>query len=102
MKKLSLLAATIEKWRLVSTELVLQRKSIFLCFVDLAFRYNRVKENQFDAQFILSIFRHPLHVSGVSLPIIWRYKLESDPTRTTNHHLKRIKYQFLYTYGCTS
>jgi hypothetical protein len=32
-----------------------------------------VKRNQLDAQFILSIFRQPLHVSGVSRPIIRRY-----------------------------
>ena len=35
--------------------------------------YNRVKKNQLDAQLILSIFRQPLHVSGVSRPIIRRY-----------------------------
>jgi hypothetical protein len=44
-----------------------------LCFVDRASRYNRVKKNQLDAQLILSIFRQPLHVSGVSRPIIRRY-----------------------------
>ena len=33
----------------------------------------RVKKNQLDAQLILSIFRQPLHVSGVSRPIIRRY-----------------------------
>jgi len=33
---------------------------------------NRVKKNQLDAQLILSIFRQPLHVSGVSRPIIRR------------------------------
>jgi len=32
-----------------------------------------VKENQFDAQVILSIFRQPLHVSGVSRPIVRRH-----------------------------
>ena len=31
------------------------------------------KERQVDAQLILSIFRQPLHVSGVSRPIIKRY-----------------------------
>jgi len=73
---------------------------------------NRVKKNQPDAQLILSIFRQPLHVSGVSRPIIRRYSrmyttigtyyffkmtdsvvlvgLESNPTRTTDSHLKRI------------
>jgi len=33
----------------------------------------RAKKNQLDAQLILSIFRQPLHVSGVSMPIIRRY-----------------------------
>jgi hypothetical protein len=37
-----------------------------LCFVDRASRYSRVMKNQLDAQFILSVFRQPLHVSGVS------------------------------------
>ena len=32
-----------------------------------------VQKNQLDAQRILSIFRQPLHVSGVSRPIIRRY-----------------------------
>ena len=49
------------------------KKVCFLCFVDRASRYNRVKKNQLDAQLILSIFRQPLHVSGVSRPIIRRY-----------------------------
>jgi len=44
-----------------------------LCFVDHASRYDRVKKNQLDAQLILSVFRQPLHVSGVSRPIIRRY-----------------------------
>ena len=34
---------------------------------------NRVKHNQLDAQLILSIFRQPLHISGVSKSIIRRY-----------------------------
>jgi len=34
---------------------------------------NRVKKNQLDAQFILSIFRQLVHVSGVYRPIIRRY-----------------------------
>jgi len=33
----------------------------------------RVKKSQLDAQLILSTFRQPLHVSGVSRPIIRRY-----------------------------
>ena len=32
-----------------------------------------IKKTQLDAQLILSIFRQPLHVSGVSRPIIRRY-----------------------------
>jgi hypothetical protein len=44
-----------------------------LFFVDGAPLYNRVKKTQFDAQLILSIFRQPLHVLGVSMPIIRRY-----------------------------
>ena len=42
----------------------------FYVFVARAFRYNRVKKNQLDAQLIPSIFRQPLHVSGVSTPIL--------------------------------
>jgi hypothetical protein len=34
---------------------------------------NRVKKEKLDAKLILGIFRHPLHVSGVSSPIIRRY-----------------------------
>jgi len=37
---------------------------LFLC---------RVKENQLDAQLILTILSEPVHVSGVSRPIIKRY-----------------------------
>ena len=44
-----------------------------LCSVDRASRYSSVKKNQLDAQLILSLFQ-PLHVSGVSRPIIGRYK----------------------------
>ena len=57
---------------------------------------NRVKKNQIDAHLVLSIFRQPLHVSGVSRLIIRRYNLCIQqlvliiPTRTTNSHLKRI------------
>ena len=49
------------------------RQPFFLCFVDRASRYNRVKRNQLYAQPILRIFRQPLYVSGVSRPIIRRY-----------------------------
>ena len=83
-----------------------------LCFVDRASRYKRVKKNQLDAQLILSIFRQPLHVSGISRTIIRRYNQiytkiwyllfflddcllcwlgwSSNPTRTTDSHLERI------------
>jgi hypothetical protein len=44
-----------------------------LCFVDRATRYNCVNKNQLDAQLILSIFCQPLHILGVSRPIIRRY-----------------------------
>jgi hypothetical protein len=47
--------------------------TIFLCFVEHASQYNSVKINQLYSQIILSIFRQPLHVSGVSRPIIRRY-----------------------------
>jgi hypothetical protein len=42
----------------------------FLSFVDHASRYNCVKKNQLDAQLILSIFRQPLQVSGISRPLV--------------------------------
>jgi len=42
-------------------------------FVARASRYNRAKKPRLDAQLILSIFRQPLHVSGVSRPIIRGY-----------------------------
>jgi hypothetical protein len=42
-------------------------------FFDPESRYNRVKKNQLDAQLILGIFCQPLHVLGVSRPIIRRY-----------------------------
>jgi len=43
-----------------------------LCFVDRASGCKRVKKSRLDAQLILSIFRQPLQVSGVSRPIIRR------------------------------
>jgi hypothetical protein len=46
---------------------------VILLFVDCASRYNRVMKNQLDSQLILSIFRQPLLVSGLSWPIIRRY-----------------------------
>jgi hypothetical protein len=39
-------------------------------FVDRASRNNRVKKTQLDTELILSILLQPLHVSGVSTPII--------------------------------
>jgi len=48
-------------------------RGVFLkCFVDPTFRYNCVKKTQLDAQLMVSIFRQPLHVSGVSRPVIRR------------------------------
>jgi len=55
---------------------------IVLCFVDRATQYNRVKKIQLDAQLNLSIFRQPLHVSGVSRPIIRRYNRMYTTTGT--------------------
>jgi hypothetical protein len=49
------------------------RQYVFLRSLDRASRYNRVKNNQLDSQLILSTFREPLHVLGVSRPIIRRY-----------------------------
>ena len=54
-----------------------------------------VKKNQTDAQLILSIFRQPLHVSGLSRPIIRKYNRMYTtfgivPTRKRTTHLKRI------------
>jgi hypothetical protein len=46
---------------------------------DIQYRMYCVEINQFDAQIVLSIFRQPVHVSGVS-----------RPTSTTDSHLKRI------------
>jgi len=72
---------------------------------------NCVKKTQLDEQLILIIFRQPLHILGVSRPIIRKYNrlcttigtyYSNNPTRTTHSHLKRIKYQLLYTFGCTS
>ena len=71
----------------------------------------RVKKNQLVAQFILTIFRQTLQVSGVSRPITRRYNrmyttvgthcsfqmtvcclgwIGTNPTKTTDSHLKRI------------
>ena len=54
----------------------------FLCFVDHASRYDCVKKNQLDAQLILSIFCQPLHVSGISRPIMRRYNHMHTTTGT--------------------
>jgi len=103
-----------------------------LCFVKHTSWYNRVKKNQLDAQPILSIFRQPLHVSGVSKPIIRRYNRMYTTVGTYSKyqllywnrqplHVSAVfrpiirrynrvyttigtynKYQLLYTHGCTS
>jgi hypothetical protein len=77
--------------------------------------YNRVKKTQLDAQFILSIFRQLLYVSGVSRPIIRRYnsiyttvgciqRLEQFQSNQDSRQSfkKNNKYRLLYKYGCTS
>jgi hypothetical protein len=66
---------------------------LILCFIDRSSRYNRIKKNQLDAQLILSIFRQPLHVSGVSSPIIRRYDRMYTTTGT---------YYFKYNRMCTA
>jgi hypothetical protein len=45
----------------------------YFSFVNRASRYNCVKKNYHDARPVLSIFRQPVHVSGVSRVIIRRY-----------------------------
>jgi len=77
-----------------------------------ASRYNRVKKNQLDAQIIRSIFRQPVHISGVSRPIIRRYNCTYTTVGTYysfqlyvccpgQQTSKKSKYQLLYTYGCS-
>jgi hypothetical protein len=63
---------------------------------------------------ILSIFRQPLHVTGVSRPIIRRYNpmctvccpgwvgTIQPGQQTVQSSKNNKKYQLLYTYGCTS
>jgi len=111
------------KWnyilRVKFTQKCIADTAYFLCFFDRASRYNCVKRNQLDAQLILSIFRQPLHVSGVSRPIMRRYSRvfttigtyysfwmtvcfpgsKQDKRQSSK---KNNKYQLLYTYGCTS
>ena len=72
--------------------------NIILCSVDRASQYNRVNENQLDAQLILSIFRQPLHASGTFRPIINPIQLAQVSQSST----KNNKYQLLYAYECTS
>ena len=79
---------------------------------------NFVKKNQLDTQLLLSIFRQPLHVSGLSRPIIRRYNriyktigiyyscpgwigIQSNQDNRQSSK-KNNNYQLLYTYGCTS
>jgi len=74
-------------------------------------------KNQLDAQLILSIFRQPLHVSGVSRPTIRRYNRMCTTTGTyyssldvcllswfqSNQDNRQLsKKNNTYTYGCTS
>jgi hypothetical protein len=49
------------------------RRVFFYVLPIVHLEYNRVQKNQPYSQLILSIFRHPLHVSGVSRPIISIY-----------------------------
>jgi hypothetical protein len=58
--------------------------------VDRASRYNRVKNNHLDAQRILSTFRQPLHVSGVSRPII---RMSSGPRQNKTPRTKTVQKQ---------
>ena len=46
---------------------------IFCVFMTLNLDIIVQRKTQLDAQFILSVFRQPLQVSGVSRPIIRRY-----------------------------
>jgi len=48
-------------------------------------QFDGVQKNQPDARLILSIYGQPVHVSGVSRPIIRRY---NRPGWTTDSHLK--------------
>ena len=78
----------------------------FLCFVDRSSRYNRLKK-QLDAQRILSIFHEPVHVSGLSRPIIMKYNrmytpIGTIPIQPGQKSSNKNKYQLLYTHGCTS
>jgi len=57
---------------LPTLENLLKHRSLFYVLLTVHLD-SRVKKNQLDAQLILSIFRQPLHVSGVSRPIITRY-----------------------------
>jgi hypothetical protein len=54
--------------------------------------FYRVKKNQLHAQLILSIFRQPLHVSGISRPIIRRYNhmYTQFQSNQDDSYLKRI------------
>ena len=71
----------------------------FLCFFNPVSRFNRVKKNKLEAQLILSIFRQPLRVSGLSRPITRRYNriyttistyYWNNSSRTTDSHVRRI------------
>jgi hypothetical protein len=58
---------------LVLNFILLQFIYLFIYFILSNIVYSRVQKNQLAAQLILSIYRQPLHVSGVSRPIIRRY-----------------------------
>jgi len=61
---------------------VLNLLHFVLGFVDRVSRYNDVKKDQRAAQFVLSIVRQRLHVSGVSRSIIRRYNRMYTTFRT--------------------
>ena len=68
---------------------------IILCSVDHASRYIRVKKNELDAHLILSIFRQPLHVSGVSVVLVGQSNQDNRQSSKKNN-----KYKLFYIYGC--
>jgi hypothetical protein len=74
---------------------------------DINYEVPCVKKNQLDAPLILSIFRQPLHISGVSRPIIRRYNRMYTTVGTYYSFsmtvvLVGLEHQLSYTYGCTS
>jgi len=60
---------------------------------------HRVKKNQLDAQLLPSIFRQPLHVSGVSRPIIRRYdRMYTTIGTYCSERWIVLNYMSVYTY----